>query len=291
MGVTRSPTAAPFAAWLADNLSSMPAAVTPSPASAAEAVCPENRVKALDFLAWPRIGVQGPETPDTRWGNRPRYDGKAVGSVLARYYDPATGQFLTVDPDVATTLSPYGYVQGDPLNSTDPTGDCGLWGSDTCWSDIASAARTAWNAVTSPGGRAVLDQAAQTAVPLYGALRNSTVGICFGGSAGLLLAGTAQACIVVSHLQQIGTTETLGGGVGFGLDAGPSLQISNARNVNDLGGPFGWASGAWAPVGASGFLGAGCGGYPVAGANVGPAAGFFFGGGAEYTWTQTWLRW
>ncbi len=142
MGVTRSPTAAPFAAWLADNLSSMPAAVTPSPASAAEAVCPENRVKALDFLAWPRIGVQGPETPDTRWGNRPRYDGKAVGSVLARYYDPTTAQFLTVDPDIATTLSPYGYVQGDPLNSADPTGMCG-WAP---WDAVGCVVGAAQNA-------------------------------------------------------------------------------------------------------------------------------------------------
>ncbi|MGA8017223.1 MAG: hypothetical protein WCB85_15060, partial [Candidatus Dormiibacterota bacterium] len=31
-------------------------------------------------------------------------------------------QFLSVDPDVATTLSPYGYVQGNPLNATDPSG-------------------------------------------------------------------------------------------------------------------------------------------------------------------------
>ncbi len=42
--------------------------------------------------------------------------------VLARYYDPATAQFLTVDPAVALTLSPYGYVAGDPLNRADPTG-------------------------------------------------------------------------------------------------------------------------------------------------------------------------
>jgi uncharacterized protein RhaS with RHS repeats len=40
----------------------------------------------------------------------------------ARYYDPVTGQFLTVDPNVNTTLSPYGYVAGDPLNSGDPSG-------------------------------------------------------------------------------------------------------------------------------------------------------------------------
>jgi hypothetical protein len=52
---------------------------------------------------------------------------------MARYYDPATAQFLTVDPDVATTLSPYGYVAADPLNGADPTGttnvaSSGSWG-------------------------------------------------------------------------------------------------------------------------------------------------------------------
>ena len=45
--------------------------------------------------------------------------------VIARYYDPTTAQFLSVDPDVATTLSPYGYVAGDPLNAGDPSGLCG----------------------------------------------------------------------------------------------------------------------------------------------------------------------
>jgi RHS repeat-associated protein len=103
----------------------MPAAVTAPTASGAEAECPENRVKALDVLTWPRVGVRSPESPDRRWENRPRYDGKAVGTVLARYYDPATGQFLSVDPDVATTLSPYGYLAGNPLNAGDPSGLCG----------------------------------------------------------------------------------------------------------------------------------------------------------------------
>jgi RHS repeat-associated protein len=48
--------------------------------------------------------------------------------LRARYYDPATGQFLTIDPKVATTLSPYGYVQGDPLNQTDAAGLSGGYG-------------------------------------------------------------------------------------------------------------------------------------------------------------------
>jgi hypothetical protein len=46
----------------------------------------------------------------------------ALCTALARYYDPSTGQFLTVDPAVANTLSPYGYVAGNPLNSSDASG-------------------------------------------------------------------------------------------------------------------------------------------------------------------------
>lgn len=42
--------------------------------------------------------------------------------LRARYYDPDTGQFLTRDPLVATTRSPYGYGYDDPLNRTDLDG-------------------------------------------------------------------------------------------------------------------------------------------------------------------------
>jgi RHS repeat-associated protein len=45
--------------------------------------------------------------------------------LRARYYDPATAQFLTLDPVVALTRSPYAYVVGNPLNGTDPSGKCG----------------------------------------------------------------------------------------------------------------------------------------------------------------------
>ncbi len=42
--------------------------------------------------------------------------------LRARYYDPTTAQFLTVDPAVANTMSAYGYSQGNPLNMSDPRG-------------------------------------------------------------------------------------------------------------------------------------------------------------------------
>ena len=42
--------------------------------------------------------------------------------VSAFWMDPATGQFLSVDPEVASTLQPYAYAAGNPVSETDPTG-------------------------------------------------------------------------------------------------------------------------------------------------------------------------
>lgn len=42
--------------------------------------------------------------------------------LRARYYSPGDGQFMSRDPAVAKTRSPYAYVVGNPLNATDPTG-------------------------------------------------------------------------------------------------------------------------------------------------------------------------
>ncbi|TDQ00653.1 RHS repeat-associated protein [Labedaea rhizosphaerae] len=42
--------------------------------------------------------------------------------LINRYYDPATGQFLTVDPALDVSLSAYDYTEDNPVNETDPTG-------------------------------------------------------------------------------------------------------------------------------------------------------------------------
>lgn len=57
--------------------------------------------------------------------------------LQARYYDPATAQFLTIDPELATTRQPYAYVDDNPLNGIDPTGLCS-WYNPVC--DVESAA-------------------------------------------------------------------------------------------------------------------------------------------------------
>jgi RHS repeat-associated protein len=49
-----------------------------------------------------------------------------------RYYDPGTGLFLTIDPDLAATGQPYAYVSDDPLNDIDPLGLS--WYNPASWS-------------------------------------------------------------------------------------------------------------------------------------------------------------
>ncbi len=51
-----------------------------------------------------------------------------------RYYDPATGQFMSVDPLVASTRTPYLYGNGNPVTFSDPGGLSG-----TGWSGSVSA--------------------------------------------------------------------------------------------------------------------------------------------------------
>ena len=56
------------------------------------------------------------------------YDGQYQDSISglyylrARWYDPATGQFTSVDALVALTSQPYSYAGGDPVNANDLTG-------------------------------------------------------------------------------------------------------------------------------------------------------------------------
>lgn len=86
--------------------------------------------------------------------------------LRARYYDPASGQFLTRDPASIGTRQPYLYASGNPINKTDPTGlddgddddddsggsgapqSCDTSGADTD-SDSDADGLVAWNPFTA----------------------------------------------------------------------------------------------------------------------------------------------
>jgi len=42
--------------------------------------------------------------------------------LRARYYDPSTAQFLSIDPALSLSGAPYNYADNNPINSSDPSG-------------------------------------------------------------------------------------------------------------------------------------------------------------------------
>jgi RHS repeat-associated protein len=65
-------------------------------------------------------------TATTPLGYDAQYTSSDTGLIYlrARVYDPATAQFLTVDPLAQLTRALYTYAQDNPLNRADPTGLC-----------------------------------------------------------------------------------------------------------------------------------------------------------------------
>jgi RHS repeat-associated protein len=78
------------------------------------------------------LRCQAPERPPARF--RPIGSDASAGALVNRYYDPGTGQFLSVDPLVDETDQAYGYTGGDPVDETDPTGkfQCADTSPGTC---------------------------------------------------------------------------------------------------------------------------------------------------------------
>lgn len=77
------------------------------------------------FSYTPYGALSGSTGTQTTWfGFAGQYTEREAGVqyLRARFYDPATGQFLTRDPLTSATGQPYGYANDSPLNYTDPGG-------------------------------------------------------------------------------------------------------------------------------------------------------------------------
>jgi RHS repeat-associated protein len=65
-----------------------------------------------------------------------QYDGQYTDAetgyqyLRSRYYDPTTGQFLSVDPALRVTGAPYSYAADSPVGAADPTGN---WAAQICF--------------------------------------------------------------------------------------------------------------------------------------------------------------
>jgi hypothetical protein len=140
---------------------------------------------------------------------------------INRYYDPTTGMFFTVDPDVSQTGQPYLYAGDDPVNGVDPFG---LWG----WNPISDVTEV-WN---DTGGKVVH------------VIATHTVGLCLNVGTGWGLYGTATGCIAFSggKFTLVGTAG--GGGSSPTASVTGGLLFSNATQPGQLRGGFGFAGGS-----------------------------------------------
>ncbi len=136
-------------------------------------------------------------TADTtlRWNGQYQDTDTGLYYLRARYYDPLTAQFMTVDSLVALTQQAYGYAGNNPLRYADPLGLDFLGLSGRTWATIGLVA----------GGIAV----AATGVGL------AAEGL---GAAGLVGAGAAEAASGV-----MGETALVTGAVAVGTDAVPCV--------------------------------------------------------------------
>jgi RHS repeat-associated protein len=70
------------------------------------------------YDAWGNPQTTGGLTASTPFGYAGAYtDPDGLLYLINRYYDPATGQFTSVDSDVGQTLAPYGYATGNPVKA------------------------------------------------------------------------------------------------------------------------------------------------------------------------------
>jgi RHS repeat-associated protein len=80
---------------------------------------------STSYDAYGNPETTGGLSPDTPFGFAGGYtDPTGLIYLIGRYYDPQSGQFLSVDPLVDETGEPYSYTGGDPVNETDPSGEC-----------------------------------------------------------------------------------------------------------------------------------------------------------------------
>jgi RHS repeat-associated protein len=242
-----------------------------------------------------------------------QYYDQALGAydLRARWYDPGSAQFLSVDPLVATTNAPYTYASDDPVNLSDPSGlnDCGIFTAVCDVGDVAAGGanavggaistvttvglRTAATLVAaSPGGQ-VLSWVSQET--------GTTLGGCIGGSAYAGYGVTGSICYYATPSGQSGLTVAGGAGsvgpFGANLLIGPSF--SNAQNLSDLGGWFIYAGGSVGEgpysAGIEGLIGQNSCGKTIWSATPGWApslevpAPLGVEGGGSYTWTYP--RW
>lgn len=178
---------------------------------------PETRLRDSAVPDWPRYRPASADVADSIRENSHSYDGLASGSIY----------FLSRDPAVAVTRSPYGYVDGNPLNEADPSGLCGWAPWD--WSDCHDVRGGVIHAAKTVVTDAVTVVSVAPYAVYYGAYQAAN-GINWVGSH----LGTPGS--VISHI--VALPLTIPEGIGLGQDIGIDWikqRLGDTKPLNDEG--------------------------------------------------------
>jgi RHS repeat-associated protein len=153
--------------------------------------------------------------------------------LRGRLYDPATCQFLSTDPMVGLTRQPYGYVNGNPLNSTDASG---------LWPDLHLQA--GWNALSS-GAKQIGGQLEQSFHENAAAI----AGVAHGAA---MVCGAVALVLLVAVVT--GPAAAIAGGCVLAASLVAAVADADLAAHGDKG--HGWGDVAWDALGAVPDLGA-----------------------------------
>ncbi|MFC1421252.1 RHS repeat-associated core domain-containing protein [Streptacidiphilus cavernicola] len=151
--------------------------------------------------------------------------------LQARYYDPATAQFLTRDPAIDLSRSAYGYAQDNPGNVTDRSG--------LCWPLCTIVIGAVLGAVGGAAG-GIVNGVINGNLNLKDVMIDSVTGAVAGGASGL--------CGPECGIGATAMTDAAANGVG-------SFASSVLTQANDNG----WGHVDYAHAGVEGLIGAGVG--------------------------------
>ncbi|WP_291377745.1 RHS repeat-associated core domain-containing protein [Demequina sp.] len=170
--------------------------------------------------------------------------------LRARFYDPVTASFLSVDPALSATGSPYAYASGNPLQLVDPLG---LWSIKGAWDSATSAVSSAVSTTVD---------AAASAVSATGTWIADNKGVIIGAAAGIVVGG---GCLVLTAGAGSVACAALGGAVGgmvtYAIDTPKECWTAGGFFVSGaVGGVFGGltagAGNALAPLASKAFTAA-----------------------------------
>ena len=144
--------------------------------------------------------------------------------LINRYYDPSTDQFISIDPVVAQTNQPYAFTNDNPLNATDPLGQCGGWFGFVCSAYDATRHATA----------ASVDWSTQHPMQILGG-----VAIVLGVASGVGIFVAADALIGAATVEALSAAEVADAAVGTGayssaLDASMRASAEAATTTAEV---------------------------------------------------------